>query len=64
MKTFMVFNLGFASNTILSRFFFFYWSAVITEIFIVIVELAIPRVSIKEAKLEIETQQKLKQLKA
>ena len=62
MKTFMVFNLGFASNTILSRFFFFYWSAVITEIFIVIVELAIPRVSIKEAKLEIETQQKLKQL--
>ena len=62
MKTFMVLNLGFASNTILSCFFFFYWSAVITEIFIVIVELAIPRVPIKEAKLEIETQQKLKQL--
>ena len=60
----MVCNLVFASNAILSCFFFFYWLAVITEIFIVIVELAIPRVPIKEAKLEIETQQKLKQLKA
>ena len=50
IKTSMVFNLVFASNTILSCFFFFFLiidlyiltPAVITEIFIAIAELAIP----------------------
>ena len=50
IKNSMVFNLVFASNTILSCFFFFFLiidlyiltPAVITEIFIAIAELAIP----------------------
>ena len=52
----MVFNLVFASSTILSWFFFFYWPAVITEIFLVIAELVIPTgIPNKEEKEEIKT---------
>ena len=60
----MLFNLDFASNTILSCFFFFFLiidlyfliPAVITQIFNPIVELAIPiGIPTKEAKAEMET---------
>ena len=62
VKTSMVFNLVFTSNTILSSFFFliidlyFLIPAVITEIYIVIAELAVPTgIPTKEARAEIET---------
>ena len=64
IKTFIVFNLVFANNTILSHFFFFFpindlyflIPAVIKEIFIIIAELAIPTgIPTKEARAEIET---------
>ena len=60
----MLFNLDFASNTILSCFFLFFLiidlyfliPAVITQIFNLIVKLAIPiRIPSKEAKVEMET---------
>ena len=60
----MLFNIVFASNTILSYFSFFFLTidlyclilAVNTQIFILIEELAIPTgIPTKEAKLEIKT---------
>ena len=60
----MLFNLGFASNTILSCFFFFFLvidlyffiPAVVTQIFNPIAELVIPiGIPTKEAKAEMET---------
>ena len=54
INTTTVFNLVFASNTNLSRFFFGY--LIIVQIFIPTAELAIPAgIQIKEAKWEIET---------
>ena len=64
IQTSIVFNLVFASNTILSCLFFFFViiglyfliPAVITKIFIVAAKLAIPTgISTEEAKAEIET---------
>ena len=61
IKTFMLFNLDFANNTILSCFFFlildlkFLIPAVIAQLFNPIAELVIPiRIPIKEAEAEIE----------
>ena len=55
INTTTVFNLAFASNTNLSRFFFGY--LIIVQIFIPTAELAIPAgIPIKEAKAEMETQ--------
>ena len=63
IKTFMLFNLDFANNTILSCFFFFFLildlkfliPAVIAQLFNPIAELVIPiRIPIKEAEAEIE----------
>ena len=63
IKNFIVFNLAFANSTILSSFVFFFWviyvdfliPAVITEIFVVIAELAIPtEIPTKEAIAETE----------
>ena len=60
----MLFNLDFASNTILSCFFLFFLiidlyiliPAVVTQLFNAIVELAIPiGIPTKEAKAEMET---------
>ena len=60
----MVFNLGFAGNTMSSCFFYFFLIidlnflilAVITQIFIAAAELAIPTgIQIEETKTEIET---------
>ena len=65
IKTSIVFNLVFASNTISSCFFFFFFitdlyfliPAIIMEIFIVIAELAIPAgIPTKEARAENEKQ--------
>ena len=61
----MLFNLDFANNTILSRFFLFFLiidlyflnAVIITQIFNPIVELAIPiGILTKEAKAQIEIQ--------
>ena len=63
IKTSRLFNLEFANNTILSRFFFFFLiidfyfliHAAIAQIFDPIEKLVIPiRIPIKEAKVEIE----------
>ena len=64
IKTFMLFDLAFANNTILSGFFFFFLItelyflifAVITKIFNTTAELVMPPgIPTKEAKTEIET---------
>ena len=64
IKTYMLFNLDFARNTILSCFFFFFLiiylyffiPAVITQIFNPVAEIVIPiGIPTKEAKVEIET---------
>ena len=63
MKTFMLFNLDFVSNTILCCFSFFFLiidlyfliTAAIAQIFNAIIELVIPMgIPIKEVKAEIE----------
>ena len=64
IKTFVLFNLDFAKNTILSSFFFFFLiinlyfliSTIIAQIFYPIAELVIHiGIPIKEAKSEMET---------
>ena len=54
----MLFNLVFASNTILSCLLYFFITAVTAQIFIPIAELAIATgIPAKEAEVEIETHQ-------